>query len=158
MDYTRAGGILPWWRRVAASLKFHTRWPTYRNPYYPQTCLASSPAVKHPENFLPEESTHYTSCPSPAVCPPTANVPSDNFGKPFTGEHTLLLAITCDWILHDLHESSNGRIVSRDWWRERLFDGVNWKNSFIPRRCGFPFGYFLRTVFILFGTFASLVC
>lgn len=45
VDYTRAEGILLWRRRVAALLKFHTRWPTYQNPP-PRMCLASSP--EHP--------------------------------------------------------------------------------------------------------------
>lgn len=100
-------GILPWWRRVAASLKFHTRWPTYQT--LPQTCLASSPAVKHPENFLPEESSHYTS--SPLI--PSANVPFDNFGKPFTGKLLYPLLVYVDWILDDLHEFSHKKDILR---------------------------------------------
>jgi len=55
VDYTRAGGILPWRRRVAASLKFHTRWPTYQILHLGYAWLVH-PNIRHPEYFLPRES------------------------------------------------------------------------------------------------------
>lgn len=67
VDYTRAEGILLWRRRVAALLKFHTRWPTYQNPPL-RMCLASSPEhIRHTECFLSEGTNHYA---SPAYHPP----------------------------------------------------------------------------------------
>lgn len=50
VDYTRAGGILPWRRRVAASLKFHTRWPTYQTLHLGYAWLVH-PNIRHPEYF-----------------------------------------------------------------------------------------------------------
>lgn len=55
VDYTRAGGILPWRHRVAASLKFHTRWPTYQTLHLGYAWLVH-PNIRHPEYFLLRES------------------------------------------------------------------------------------------------------
>ena len=110
-------GILPWWRRVAASLKFHTRWPTYRNPY-----LRHAWPVHPPSNILKTSYrksrpiTHLL--PRPPV-PPPQTFPRITLGNRLQKNTLLVLPITCHWILQDLHESSNGRIVSRDWERER---------------------------------------
>lgn len=60
VDYTRARGILPWRRRVAASLKFHTRWPTYRTLHLGYAWLVH-PNIRHPEYFLLRGVSHYTS-------------------------------------------------------------------------------------------------